>query len=154
MMAKLLLALVHQIFKTILTELPTEKVYVLGNFGLNTITPKAGFPTIGTWYDYFTGKEIKITELDEIVELQSGEFHVLTTKKYPNPEANIIPWIYTKQTILSTEKTDDAMIVFPSPSNEKVFIKISPMPGTEIILEKFDGKKITTTHYRQRNAGS
>ena len=70
---------------------------VIGNFGVNSDSISASFPSAGTWYDYFTGTAIEINEdeTDTPIRLEPGEFHVFTSKAVDFPEEGLVPFDYT-----------------------------------------------------------
>ncbi|RXQ96273.1 T9SS type A sorting domain-containing protein [Ancylomarina salipaludis] len=63
-------------------------IRIIGNFDVKTgnISPK--FSKTGTWYDYFSGSEISVTDINVNIELAPGEYHIYTTKQLTTP--NII----------------------------------------------------------------
>lgn len=57
---------------------------VIGNFGLNTESIDPAFTQSGIWYNYFTGEEINVTNVNSLIELKAGEWHIYTTEKLSN----------------------------------------------------------------------
>jgi hypothetical protein len=104
--------------KKIQLSLNNHNINLMGNFGLNlnTISPK--FQHTGTWYEFFTGNELSVTDLNYILLLNPGEFRLYSDVKLPafkdlatsaseglNPsELNIYPNPVTDQ--LSIESTN------------------------------------------------
>jgi len=54
---------------------------LIGNFGLTTGSISPDFSQTGTWYDYFSGEEISVSNTTERIELAAGEWHVYTTTR-------------------------------------------------------------------------
>ena len=67
---------------------------VLGNFDVVTNTSSPIFTRSGTWYDYFSGESISVTDTLINIELQPGEFHIYTTKKLETPEEDLLTDIH------------------------------------------------------------
>jgi 1,4-alpha-glucan branching enzyme len=64
---------------------------LFGNFGLavaNNTTMT--FPSSGTWYDYFSGEEVQVTNNQLSGRLRGNEFRLYTKQKLPTPEAGIL----------------------------------------------------------------
>ena len=108
--------------KSLLIEHPTMQVLVVANMDMEDMIDKTGFIQAGTWYDYFTGQELSISNLDEKTVLKPGEFHIYTTQKLTVPQLNLVPWAaYTKAIILGQEpKLESKLIAYPNPSDEFV----------------------------------
>jgi glycosidase len=91
---------------------------VIGNFGLETANIEPAFTQTGSWFNYFTGEEINVTNTNALVELKAGEWHIFTTERLSNGLPGVVE-------------------VFDSP------VSISPYPFTmhdEITLT-FDASK-------------
>jgi glycosidase len=52
---------------------------LLGNFATSTQSVNPEFSIMGTWYDYFSGEEINVTNLTSPISLAAGEWHIYTT---------------------------------------------------------------------------
>jgi glycosidase len=97
----------------------------IANFALIDRTIGDIFPSLGKWYDYFTGEEINITDLSKSYSFQGGEFHIYTTNQFPKPEANLVTWKALNNTILALEnETEEDIKLYPNPSQEKIQIEI------------------------------
>jgi glycosidase len=81
-------------------------VRIIGNFDvkIGSISPK--FSKTGTWYDYISGKEISVTDLDASIELAPGEYHIYTTKQLSTPN------------VISAPVASDALIAGTAKENE------------------------------------
>lgn len=102
----------------------TMNVNVLGNFDVlqKPITPQ--FSTTGWWYDYFLGDSINVTNVNDQITLQPGEFRIYTTKRLPVPEQGILSG-------LEREGSDDMVTEyhlgqnFPNPFNPVTSIRFA-----------------------------
>lgn len=61
-------------------------VRIIGNFDVKTGSISPNFSSTGTWYDYFSGAEINITDVDANIQLDPGEYHIYTTKQLTTPD--------------------------------------------------------------------
>ncbi len=65
-------------------------VNIVGNFAVQSISMNPEFPETGWWYDYFSGDSIFVSDVNEQISLQPGEFHIYSTFKLPTPEDGIL----------------------------------------------------------------
>ncbi len=79
---------------------------VVGNFGLSEEDIDPAFSQEGTWYNYFYGDSITVTDVNAMMTLSSGEWHIYTTERlsegipdavqvYSNP-VTVTPFPFTK----------------------------------------------------------
>jgi 1,4-alpha-glucan branching enzyme len=96
------------------------------------------FPSIGKWYDFFTGEEIIVTEMTRTYSFQAGEFHIYTTNQLPKPEANLVTWKALNNTVLAIEnEVIDGIKLYPNPSKDFIKIEI-PENGKGYIFLKIN----------------
>ncbi len=98
---------------------PAMTLYSIGNFDTKAVTQPLNFPLGGTWYDYFTGQAVSVTDPNAPTTLQAGEFHLFTTTKLATPEANLVPW--TAASLLVTgvdEPGADGLTISPNPTTD------------------------------------
>ncbi|MDX5419859.1 MAG: T9SS type A sorting domain-containing protein [Hymenobacteraceae bacterium] len=116
------LQLGNQVKRIILSHASMD-VYIVGNFDTKTQLVKSGFPKAGTWYDYFSGREISLNNPDEDIQLQPGEFHIYTTKKLQTPQAGLVPW---QDIVLSAEEelAGERVQVYPNPMQEATVLDL------------------------------
>ncbi|MEL7219871.1 MAG: alpha-amylase family glycosyl hydrolase, partial [Bacteroidota bacterium] len=87
-------------------DLPGTDLVVIGNFGLETEDINPEFTQTGSWYNYFSGEEINVSNTTENITLEAGEWHIYTTERlsdglpgvvqvYDNP-VTITPFPFTK----------------------------------------------------------
>ncbi len=70
---------------------PDMDVRVIANFDVKSgaITPNFSQP--GTWFDYFSGDEISVSDINMNVNLAAGEYHIYTTKSMEIPAIPTAP---------------------------------------------------------------
>lgn len=61
-------------------------VVVAGNFQVTNLAMAPGFQHTGTWYDYFSGEAIEVTDLGASIEFAPGEYHLWTDVALETPE--------------------------------------------------------------------
>ncbi|MEY4460415.1 MAG: hypothetical protein RL429_404 [Bacteroidota bacterium] len=62
---------------------------VLGNFAVTTQTIIPAFPSAGTWYDYFSGDSITVTDVNASISLAPGAYRVYTSAKLAQPQITL-----------------------------------------------------------------
>lgn len=66
-------------------------VRVIGNFDVKEGNISPFFSKTGTWYDYFTGEAITISDVNVSIKLAPGEYHIYTTKQLTTPNVISAP---------------------------------------------------------------
>ncbi|WP_461631559.1 T9SS type A sorting domain-containing protein [Labilibaculum euxinus] len=66
-------------------------VRVIGNFDLKLRSIDPNFSKTDTWYDYFTGQAITVTDVNAFIDLKAGEYHIYTTKQLSIPDVKSAP---------------------------------------------------------------
>ncbi len=64
-------------------------VRIIGNFGVEAREVYPDFSKTGTWYDYFSGEALEVTDLNEMIMLEPGQFRIYTTKELETPEITV-----------------------------------------------------------------
>ena len=88
-------------------------VVVLGNFDIVEGNIDPDFYSTGTWYDYWTGDSIVVTDVNEVVNLQAGEYRLYTSKRLTKPDFVGVDDIETSQ---------NNNLLFPNPVIETLTI--------------------------------
>ncbi len=71
-------------------DTPETDMVVIGNFGLSQDTVAPDFAETGTWYDYFSGSQINVTNTTDPISLEAGEWHIYTSKKLSDGEPGVV----------------------------------------------------------------
>lgn len=112
--------------------------FVIGNFDVQTVVVPAKFSKIGTWYDFFTGQASTVSDVDQSIVLQPGEFHIFTSTPVATPAAGIVPWSGTISSVTSLPAVAQAPMVYPNPGKQAVNLRwVSPYQG-DVRLELTD----------------
>ncbi len=90
-------------------------VRILGNFDLTRQTMDPRFSKTGSWYSYFSGDTLEVTDTHEAISLAPGEYRIYTTKKLEKPMI----------TSVNRVKTDpaDVILTYPVPARSQLFIE-------------------------------
>lgn len=76
--------------KRITISHPEMEVSIVGNFGVESADIKPEFSQEGTWYNFFTGDTLQVSNPDTSMTLSAGEFHIFTTEKFEQPEEGLL----------------------------------------------------------------
>ena len=119
--------------KKIQLSLNNQNITLMGNFGmsLNTIMPN--FQHTGTWYEFFTGNELSVTDLNANLLLNPGEFRLYSDQK--------LPAFKDLATSVSVSLSTYGLHVYPNPVTDKLQIE-SSITINEIELFSIDGKVV------------
>ncbi|MBC8154250.1 MAG: T9SS type A sorting domain-containing protein, partial [Bacteroidetes bacterium] len=105
---------------------PGQTLYSIGNFDTKAVTQAANFPLGGTWYDYFTGQSVTVTDPNVPVTMQPGEFHLYTTAKLPTPEANLVPWTTAVAPVVTAlDEPSVGLTVSPNPTADVAVVALT-----------------------------
>lgn len=61
-------------------------VRIIGNFDVLQQSVDPSFSTTGWWYSYFEGDSLEVSNLNQSIALEPGQFQIYTTKKLSKPE--------------------------------------------------------------------
>ncbi len=114
------------------------KVTILGNFDVIDGSIDPGFQENGIWYEYFTGDSIDVTDVNETISLQPGEYKIFTTRKLEAPD--IISDVDEPKWTLSGYSVS----IYPNPSPDEFHIVLKTDKSAYIMLEVIDlsGRKL------------
>ena len=130
------------VVKRITLEHSDSDVVVIGNFGVTARTVSVDYTQTGTWYDYFEGTEVDVTDINQTVTLSPGEFKVFTTKQFETPEMGIsVP-----NEITERPGTFRLHQNYPNPFNPETIISFELGNDSQVTLEVFDmlGRRVAT----------
>lgn len=107
-------------------------VRIIGNFDLKSASINPNFSKTGTWYDYFSGQQLNVSNTQATILLQPGEYRIYTSKYLipPSLPSSLEPVFH------GTE-----IKVYPNPANSWVRIESSTVLG-RITLTDMSGRRI------------
>ena len=139
----------------------TMNAVIIGNFDVVEKSISPSFQNAGTWYNYFSGDSIEVTDTQILIPLKPGEFHIYTTVKLPTPEPNILTDVNTDE--IEIPDKYELLQNYPNPFNPATNIRYS-IPQTalnsievqSVILKVYDvlGREIKTLINEKQNPGS
>ncbi len=134
---------------------PTMDVAIIGNFYVGPLSPSANFSSTGWWYDYFSGDSIEVTNPNQQITLEPGEFHIYTNVKLPTPEPGLL---------LDAEEVSESIPTefyleqnYPNPFNPTTKITFFIPSGARnlVTIKVFDilGNEVSTLVNEQKEPG-
>ena len=127
----------------------TNKMVIIANTDVQTVSIANLFPSTGKWYDYFTGNTINVDDLTFKFPFQAGQFHIFTNYPLLKPEVNLVPW--TLSNILANEEEQNqGLKVYPNPSKDFIYIEIPELTKGTISLKISDvnGRNISESELK------
>jgi len=114
----------------------TMNVNVIGNFSVSSTNMNPEFPNTGWWYDFFSGDSISVSDVNDAIPLEPGEFHIYSTVKLPTPEDGILS---------DVERVNDEIVEnyqlkqnYPNPFNPSTTIKYSIVNPGNVSIKIYD----------------
>lgn len=123
---------------------------IIGNFGVTEGTIDPAFSHTGTWYDYFSGDSINITDPNAPIALPHGAYHLFTDFRISKPEIGT----GILNPLLTVSRNQ--IIVFPNPSegNFSISFALSSPEKIKIGLNDLQGNQIITLMDENRPSGN
>lgn len=129
-------------------------VTIIGNFDVVAAEINPNFQQTGTWYDYFSGESISVTDVNANIALVPGEYHIYTTVQLAKPD------ITDPSTgIFEVKKNSSEQIglkTYPNPATELVnieFILEKQLENAEISVYNIHGQKVNTIYHGNLSKG-
>ncbi len=117
-------------------------VRIIGNFGVEPGTTEANFSHAGSWFDYLSGEEIVIEDVNRTFELGPGNYHIFTSQALITPE---LPTERYRTEIFGK------LLVYPNPVSDRLLIShVSSI--AKIILTDPAGRIIKNIGVRNTDA--
>ena len=114
--------------KTVNLNDPEINVTIIGNFDVKTGEVNPKFQHTGTWYDYFSGDSIDVSEPTSFLQLHAGEFRIYSDKKLKNSGSVAINDI----------KKNKSSFVYPNPAYNFINIEVNENVNSNISVLLFD----------------
>jgi hypothetical protein len=121
--------------KSIVLRSPGLKAVVVGNFGVTGTIASVTFPATGTYYDYFSNATLPVSNVNQSISLNPGEYHIYTNALISGIGDNSIP-------VKNME-----VKLFPNPTSAESAIEIiSPFAGvTTVDIYAMTGQKVASS---------
>ena len=117
----------------------SNQVAVVGNFGVTEAMIVPGFQQTGTWHEYFSRQTLEVSDINQSVTLQPGEYRLYSTVAFPDHEVPLSSPV--------TEGFSGARVsVYPNPSANEFNISFELISHDHIQMNVYNlqGQKITT----------
>lgn len=108
----------------------SNQVTVLGNFGVTIAPITPNFQKTGTWYEFFSGQTYEVGDVNQIIQLQPGEYRIYSSVRFEgdNP-LNVLP---------PKSGANAEIDVFPNPSLNGFTFSWDGPAFSAVSLEIFD----------------
>ena len=111
-------------------------VVIAGNFQVTPLSMTPGFQHTGTWYDYFTGASLEVTDLDASFDFGPGEYHLWTDVALDTPD-NILA-------INEAQRPANFQVV-PNPGTSPLLMLRSPLESAgHVAVFDLTGRQVAT----------
>ena len=130
--------------KRITLSHPTMDVTIVGNFGVVQQAVAGQLSRNGIWYDFFSGDSIEVFFPTQTVDLEPGEFKVLTSIRLDPPEADLLTGI--EEISAEIPQSFELKQNYPNPFNPETTIEFQLQKAGEIELAIYNiaGQKVRT----------
>jgi glycosidase len=133
---------------------PSMNMNIVGNFNVQSLSINPVFPNTGWWYDYFSGDSILVSNVNDLISLQPGEFHIYSTVKLPTPEDGILSDVEHLKDITVEEYNLDQN--YPNPFNPSTTIRFSIVVPGNVSIKIYDvlGREVKNLINEVKTAGT
>jgi glycosidase len=107
-------------------------VVVLGNFDVTDGSIVPEFYSTGTWYEYWTGDSIIVTDVNAPIELMAGEYRLYTDKKLDTPD-----FVGIDETPQLDNKVSD-LILYPNPTHGQMALSMHIKQAANVSVKVYD----------------
>jgi 1,4-alpha-glucan branching enzyme len=135
--------------KRLIIQASQMDVVIIANFSVEAINMIPGFTQTGIWYDYFTGGEIMVNDLNNAFLLEPGEYRVYTTEELETPD--ITTGVY------DTEFTGGALDApYPNPFSDftQLSFTLERSSQLEMVVVDLQGRTVRTLASGKFSAGN
>jgi glycosidase len=138
-------------FRNIILRGPDLKVVVVANVGVTSGSATALFPSLGTWYDYYTGQTIEVTTTtsNTMVPLAAGDYRLFTNQIVPLPDGVVISNTQEQAGFLRD------VAVAPNPVQERAVVLLTLTDNSQIQVNVVNtqGQLVKQLNIGQLSAG-
>jgi hypothetical protein len=108
------------------------KVNILGNFDVTSGSIIPAFPQAGKWYEYFKDDSINVSDVNEPIDLQPGEYRLYTTTRLKSPK------LILSYHDITLGDNKSFVHVYPNPSKGDFIIETEDVSPSPVNISVFD----------------
>lgn len=122
---------------------------IVGNFNVVPINMIPGFQHTGTWYDYFTGNEMNVTDQSASHSFQPGEYHLYFDQPLATPDTGTVD----VKEAMNLFKLN--FMVYPNPAIDQFTIGFNNLVAGKVSIQLLDiaGSVVATIDERVMGSG-
>ncbi len=109
----------------------SNQVTVLGNFGVTEGTIIPNFQKTGTWYEFFSGQTLEVTNVNQTIQLQPGEYRLYSTVRFEGDNPPLSAQLHDN--VHNASAT-----VFPNPSQNGFYFSWDGPAASDLSLEIYN----------------
>jgi 1,4-alpha-glucan branching enzyme len=112
---------------------------VITNFSVNNQNAIPSFHHTGTWYEYFTGDSLMVTDANAGINMTPGEYRIYTDVRLSKPVITDAPASLNELNLDAFE-----LNIFPNPTTDKVTLQFTSetITTSEIIILNMKGEVV------------
>ena len=130
--------------KKIILRHESMDVLILGNFRTSDYTIDPTFTHTGDWYEYFSGDKLVVTDVNEWLLLDPGEYRIYTDVQLPVPE------IGTGLSEPGLSSGENDVYLFPNPSSGNVSIRCRMPDAGYLIIDVYSISGVLQKQLREK----
>lgn len=132
---------------------PSMNVAIIGNFHVVPLSVLPDFQHTGLWFDYFSGDTLNVLDLNIMINLEPGKFHIFTDKKLETPEPDLITDI--EELFVSSPEHFELYQNYPNPINPSTIINYQIPVNSDVRLSIYtiSGQLVRTLVLAKMQAG-
>ncbi len=141
--------------KSIILEHSDMNVVIVGNFDVIAHPNSVTFPSVGLWYEYFSGTEFNVSSNQQNIELKPGEYKMFTTKEFDTPNLDEYITTFIKEIPNDRVHGNDRMVIYPMPAKNHTNIQYSIAQTGSVNIDIFtlQGEKIENFRFDNQLKG-
>lgn len=112
---------------------------VVANFRVTELSMIPGFQHTGTWYDYFTGNAIDVTNVSAFMDFAPGEYHVYVDQLVDFPSD-----LSEQLTVVTSQ---DYSTLYPNPNQGHCIWEVDrPLMKPQVLVWDGLGRKVESSY--------
>ena len=135
--------------KKIRLSSPDMSVVVLGNFNVEEGEIDPEFYSTGTWYDYFTGESLNVTDVNALISLAPGEYRLYTDKDLGTPDFVGINENISEGLVIDIN-------IYPNPATSEISLDMYLKQQSDVQIDIYDlqGRMVKNIFSGQLSGGA